>query len=228
VLRELQRRSGRMIGASPEHWRGWWDAVRAGDAELAAAEGGDAEPVSRATFFGLRPESDQVWFVLDRSTSMSALLGTSGSSLYEEAIGQLLRYVESSGRGTRFGITLFSDETRVWRRKPTWATEHDLDAARRWLEANGPDGSTELLPALEETLHLRHDGTVDLAALEVDTVIVLCDGETAQGPDWVEPLLERVLEPTRIVFHCVLIGDRGDGTLEALAEGSGGTFLRWQ
>jgi hypothetical protein len=70
------------------------------------------------------------------------------------------------------------------------------------------------------------DGLPDLALLEADTVIVLCDGETAEGPDWVEPFLRRANLRARVVFHCVQVGAVGDGTLQKLASGSGGDYVR--
>ena len=57
-------------------------------------------------------------------------------------------------------------------------------------------------------------------------MIVLCDGETAEGPGWVKSFLERVNALARICFHGVQIGGGGDGTLELLAQGSGGEFVR--
>ena len=69
-------------------------------------------------------------------------------------------------------------------------------------------------------------GDPDMERLEADTIVVLCDGETERGPRWVQPTLERVLPHHPLVFHCVLLGGRGDGTLRALAEGSGGSYLR--
>ena len=75
-------------------------------------------------------------------------------------------------------------------------------------------------------MHLMPDGMPDLAVLEADTVIVLCDGETEEGPGWVEPFLRSVNQRARVVFHCVRIGAAGDGTLEKLAGGSGGDFVR--
>jgi hypothetical protein len=57
-------------------------------------------------------------------------------------------------------------------------------------------------------------------------VIVLCDGETAESQQWVRPLLERVNQDACLVFHCVQIGSAGDGTLQRLAELSGGEFVQ--
>ncbi len=57
-------------------------------------------------------------------------------------------------------------------------------------------------------------------------MIVLCDGETAEGRSWVWPWWREVAEETCVRFHCVQLGGGGNGTLEALAEVSGGEFVR--
>lgn len=83
-----------------------------------------------------------------------------------------------------------------------------------------------LQSAVMRALKIGPDGLPDLAVLEADTVIVLCDGETAEGPGWVEPFLEIANQRARVIFHCVKIGAGGDGTLEKLAKGTGGDFVR--
>ena len=88
-----------------------------------------------------------------------------------------------------------------------------------------PHGGTFLRPAVELALRLDSNGDVDAERLQADTIIVLCDGETGEGKGWVGPLLERINGEARVVFHTVLIGHRGDGTLEELSERSGGDFL---
>jgi hypothetical protein len=96
----------------------------------------------------------------------------------------------------------------------------------QWAIERIPAGGTQLRPAIEEAFELRRDGSVDLEQLEADTVVVLCDGATEEGPRWVAPLLARVNERACVVFHCVQIGPGGDGTLEALAAETGGDFVR--
>ena len=55
---------------------------------------------------------------------------------------------------------------------------------------------------------------------------LLCDGDTEEGPSWVEPWIRENNEAAQLIFHCVQIGRRGDGTLKRLAELTGGQFLR--
>lgn len=92
--------------------------------------------------------------------------------------------------------------------------------------SKGARGGTVLSPAIHEALRLGPKGQVNLEELEIDTVIVLCDGETQDGPTWVTPLLEAIGEETAVRFHGVQIGGFGDGTLQQLADLTGGRFLR--
>jgi hypothetical protein len=219
----LQRRSGKNIGPYPERWSRWWRHVN----ENGPNVGPEAPPqqASRATFYGLRPATDRVCFVLDRSGSMESKRGN-GETRYNQALGELERFLREMGPQTRFRLVLFSTGIHVWRDDLTAATPSAIADALHWAGYRKPDGGTELRPAIEHVLRLGRDGRPDLAKLQEDTVIVLCDGATAEGPTWVEPLLERVGAETCVTFHCVMIGrGSGDGVLPGLARLSGGEYV---
>jgi Mg-chelatase subunit ChlD len=122
-------------------------------------------------------------------------------------------------------VILFSDQL--------WSSTHDLRKAspsnvanlRTWISGHRPNGGTELAPAIHEALALDERGD-PRGALDADSVIVLCDGETAEGPGWVRGLLEHVNGERCVVFYCVQIGGSGDGALEALARLSGGQYVQ--
>ncbi|MEW6073998.1 MAG: VWA domain-containing protein [Planctomycetota bacterium] len=225
ILAELRRISGRSMGPEPELWHRWWQAVRAGRIALPAPGTDGGEEYSAATFFGLHPATDRVIFVVDRSGSMASPMGTGGRSRYAEAIVQLERFLEIAGEETRFGIVVFNDRAARWRSTLVPATAANRGQARRWLEGKGPQRGTELRAGIRRALDAGRDGELDPAAIEADTLVVLCDGATAEGPEWVGPWLARVNGGTELVFHCVQIGTSGDGTLEALAAGTGGNFV---
>lgn len=229
LVAHLRRLSGRSIGPHPERWNRWWQAVRSGQLELPEDDEGGGDSYSSAVFFGLRPVTDKVAFVVDRSGSMDGVFGTGARSRYEEAVDQLVRFLEASGPRTSFDIVLFNDGTRRYRSRPQPASPSNLEHARRWLEAKGPEGGTRLREGVETVLEWRRRGGFDPTELAVDTIVVLCDGATEEGPRWVDAeWLRLVGEVGQIVFHCVQIGGGGDGTLEALAEGTGGAFVRVQ
>jgi Mg-chelatase subunit ChlD len=188
---------------------------------------GEADtPSTRASFFGLQLPTDRVVFVVDRSGSMSAPFGASDRSRYQEAVAQVLGFLRVQGDTARFRVILFGSGFASSSSALQPANERNLAALERWLGSRTPGGGTELRPAIEEAIALTPSGRCDLALLEADSVVVLCDGETAEGPLWVQPLLERVNGEACLVFHAVQIGGAGDGTLEALAEQTGGQHLR--
>lgn len=223
---ELRRRSGRNIGPHPERWATWWRSRVAG-ASSGGGEAPEGDGASRtsAGFFGLRPMTDRVVFVLDRSGSMDAVFSASERTRYEEAVLQLCALLESLGPQARYRVILFSSGLRISSAELREADEGQIASTRAWMLYRDPEGGTQLEPAVREALRLDREQRPDLTELDADTVIVLCDGQTAEGPGWVEALLEGPNQEACVVFHCVQIGGGGDGTLEALAQGTGGTFV---
>lgn len=227
IARELNKRSGLDLGPHPVRWETWWQAKLAG-----AAPAGPQGPVlTSAGFFGLRPTSDRLVFVLDQSGSMGQAFPPTEPTTqaewtrYEEAIDQMVRFLETLGPQARFNLVLFSDGAQQWRRELQPASKAHLRAVAGWALRRPPQGGTQLRHGVELGLGLELDGSLDLEQLEVDTLVVLCDGRTDEGQNWVLPVLRRVNPRARIVIHGVQIGDEGDGTLELLAQTTGGDFL---
>lgn len=226
LRRELKARSGMDLGLDPTRWSTWWDASSGGQARPLAA----APPRTTSSFFGLRPTSDRLVFVLDRSGSMggrfaSAEAREEGWTRYDEALEQMVGYLEALGPGARFNLVLFADGARAWRRGLQPVTPNHLRAARAWAQRQPPEGGTRLRQGVELGMAIEEDGSIDLEALEADTLVVLCDGKTDEGQRWVLPVLRRVNPRARVAIHGVRIGDAGDGTLELLAEATGGDFV---
>ncbi|MEM9380303.1 MAG: VWA domain-containing protein [Planctomycetota bacterium] len=233
LVRELRDISGRFHGPRPAPWIDWWVRVRQGKEPMPgtpeferARRERSAEPRSTASFFGIRPESDRITFVIDFSGSMAQGWGTTDHSRFEEAVDQMMRFLQGAPPSTRFNVMLFSSSPLLSSPELVPATTSNLELARASLLEREPSGGTNLKPAIELALKLDRRGEPDLDALEADTIIVLCDGETSEGARWVRPLLRRVLPMHPVVFHTVHLGVRDDGALEALAEASGGSFLR--
>ena len=226
IVAELQRRSGRNIGPHPDRWARWWQVVQAG--QIPAGSRAPSGQSTQASFFGLRPETDKVVFVIDRSGSMDADFGQRGHTRYEEALSQMVQLLESLGPETRFSVTLFANGHGRWSTKLRPATSGNLGSALNWAKRKGPSGGTNLQPAIRSTLELDRKGVPNLDRLEADTIIVLCDGATEEGSSWVAPLMRRIGPEACVVFHCAQIGPGGDGTLEGLAEQTGGEFTRVQ
>ncbi|TDJ78435.1 MAG: VWA domain-containing protein [Planctomycetota bacterium] len=226
IIRELRRISGRSIGENPKNWITWWIAYRQGRVEVPIEGEALEEQRTHATFFGLGAVSDRITFVIDHSGSMLTEWGTTGHNRYEEAIEQMTRFIQASGAATRFNVILFSGIPVRSSPQLVRADTETLELARSSLLALFPRGATNLHSAVRLALFLDEDGDVDVDRLEADTIIVLCDGETTEGPGWVRTLLERVSADARVVFHCVHLGSRDDGTLRLLAEETGGEYIQ--
>jgi hypothetical protein len=228
IVAELELRSHVKLGMSAERWSYWWKTTRLAAAGTTPPPGPDGQAArTQASFFGLRPWTDRVVFVIDRSGSMTATFGTSSASRYAEALRQLENLLLELGPRTRFNVILFSDEARAWGAGLRPATASGVAGALQWARAFPPVGGTHIGPGIRRALELDpRTGRLDLERLEVDTVIVLCDGATEEGPAWAKELLRTVAEPACVRFDCVQIGGSGNGTLEALAAESGGQFVR--
>jgi VWA domain-containing protein len=239
ILKDLQRRSGRRIGAYPERWAAWWRAMQSGQIQAGGSD--EANSKTSAGFFGLHPLTDRVVFVLDKSGSMVTPFSSGGTTAtparptgngggngtrYAEAARQLHDFLVELGPRTRFNVILFSDELYSWRSTLAPATPANVNAIGAWVRQYAPGGGTYLKPGIELALEVGPTGHPDLKHLEADTVIILCDGATAEGSAWVEDFLHRVNEEACVVFHSVQIGAGGDGTLELLAKESGGDYVQ--
>lgn len=225
ITSALRERSGRSIGAHPDRWHLWWQAVQEG--RITPQDGADGEDISRASFFGLRPVSDRVLFLIDRSGSMAMESGAPHTR-FDRAVDEVLGFLRTSGERTQFDIILFNEGSARWKDRLLPATERNLEAASKWMRRLGPDGGTELTPAVQRAMRLDRQGVTDLRRLEADTVIVLCDGQVSRGFLSFLPDLLEANERAWLVFHCLQIGRGGDGVLESLAESTGGEFLNVQ
>jgi len=226
--RALEARAGRSYGFDPALWRAWWDAVQ----RKAVAPRSDAanDGQTRAGFFTLKPWTDRVVFVLDRSGSMAEAFGPAGPggerrSRWHNAVEQLCQFISELPAGARFNVILFHDFAENWKDDLVRADAAALRAVRLWLEQK-PRGGTHLRAGVEQAFGSGMNRTPDPTLTDADTVIVLCDGATEEGPGWVPRFLSRTNARARVVFHAVQIGAEGDGTLERLARGSGGEFVQ--
>jgi hypothetical protein len=235
IQRALQERSGRSFGVDPEVWRGWWAGLHApgGKVGSGVVTGGGAKELTEGTFFGIRPRSDRIVFVIDRSGSMSTPFGApsgergfEGHTRWDEAVGQLTKFVEGMGAKGKFNVVVFHDLAESWKTGLVAASAENVKAVTEWLRMQKPNGGTQFKEGVDAALSVGTAGNVDVGKLEADTVIVLCDGQTAEGPGWVDGFLDRVEPVTRVVFHCVQIGNEGDETLGKLAKGTHGDSVK--
>jgi uncharacterized protein with von Willebrand factor type A (vWA) domain len=159
--------------------------------------------------------------VLDRSGSMDEPLGDASDAerptRYEEAVERMAAYLDALGEEGRFDVVLFDGDAERWRGHLVEARGGAVREARGWSLRHPPGGGTRLRDAVESALEVAPDA---------DTLVVLCDGRTDEGPHWVVPTLRRLEASRGLVVHAVRVGAAGDGTLEALTRETGGDLVR--
>jgi hypothetical protein len=244
LSKALSSRRGGNLGLEPGPWKAWWSGVQQG---LRPTPGGANVAGTGASFFGVRPESDRIVFVLDRSGSMTESLTPSGSEpgsekggapgvrRWDEAQRQLHAFLRDSPKGLKFNVVLFHSYADSFRDELVPANADQLEELRLWLGINAPGGATMLRSGLERALNLdsapsergQTSSSVTPKPLpECDTVVLLCDGETSEGGTWVPHFLDHVAPRLRVVLHGVQVGGQSDGVLEALARGTRGGYVQ--
>jgi hypothetical protein len=234
VLGELERalvnRSGLKLGQRPERWRTWWRSIKTNENSPPTDQASATR--TQASFFGLRPMTDRVIFVLDGSGSMDTNFKSDRpqsnrsqsnrkkDTRFSEATDQLLSYLDDLGESTHFDVVIFNSKLRRFRGDLVPANERNLKSLREWIQKRPPDGGTDLKRGVLNALSASKP-----KSLEADTIIVLCDGETTEGPGWITPFMRSFNEEARVKCHAIQLGGRSDGALEALCEQTSGDYI---
>ncbi|WP_145188918.1 VWA domain-containing protein [Planctomycetes bacterium Pla163] len=222
----LRAGSGLKLGIEPRRWTQWWRGHLAGD---------ERPRVSSRTvvpdFYGLELRSGAVAFVIDASGSMDHPIpgryaDNDGPTRFEEACDQLELALQRLPTPGAFQVVLFSDTGERWSDEPRLVSDTSRSSIRKWLRRNPPGGGTNLSAGLDALLPRDADGRRRADLLAVDTVVVLCDGQTAEDARWARAWLAAYNESAGLVFHCVQIGGGDAFALEELAKRTGGTFVR--
>lgn len=227
LTRALEARSGQDLGLEPAQWKAWWQAVSDGlrPAPTQRPEG------TRAAFFGVKPDSDRIVFVLDRSGSMGAQFAPGSARRWDEATKQLYAFLAASPEALRYNVVVFHDFAESFREHTAGLATNNhksLEELKLWLSIHSPGGATLLRSGIEKGLgfELSSPRTQPAAKIECDTLILLCDGETSEGAAWVPRFLATDAAELRLAIHGVQVGGLSDGVLEELAKGTRGGFVK--
>jgi len=224
LVDQLERRSNLALGLRADRWTVWWNKARAGTLQ---AEDTRWRPRTRAAaFFGLKPKSDRIAFVIDVSQSMSGVDYRTRKSRYQAAVDQLLGFLREAGPRTRFGVTLFNHSTRTWRQRLSVADERSIETLAAWLASREPDGGTVLETGLVAATGVSLEGDWKPEQLEADTVVILCDGETREDAGWAEKWLDATNGTAQLIYHAIQLGNQRGTALETLVLRTGGDFVR--
>jgi hypothetical protein len=113
-------------------------------------------------------QSDHVCYIVDRSGSMSDLLGSSGGNRLDFVNKQLLENLAKRNANEEFFVIYFGNDAlpmpgNHWRQGP-----EGIGEVRTWIRSIQPDGGTEPMPAFEHAFQLNPPPRV---------IVFLTDGE---------------------------------------------------
>jgi len=225
-LADVLKGGSRMnLGIDPRRWTQWWRAHLSGEQPRFSSR------TVTPDFFGLQLRSGAVAFVIDASGSMDHPIpgkyaGSKGPTRFEEAVEQLENALVRLPEPAVVRVVLFSDGGTVWSDEARLVSDTSRSSIRKWLRRNPPKGGTNLSSGLEALLPRDRAGAVQPELIDVDTVVVLCDGETSEDARWARTWLETHNRSANLVFHCVQIGGSRAEALSELAERTGGQFVR--
>ena len=245
----LWRLTGQPFQDRAEDWRAWWK--RSGEtfqllseSELARVETGEAEwrlkqttrvdsaPVSRRevpTFFGIHIVSHRVTFVFDVSGSMNEKLhgvyeptGKTGYTRMDILRKELEKCVRGLDPEAHFNLVSFSKTIGIWKSGGLApATEKNREDALAFVAQVAPLGATNLYDALKTAF----------ADPDVDTIIVISDGEPTDGGQTDQLIIrehvKRWNEQRRIVIDTIAVGGQFQ-ILQWLAADSGGAHVHFE
>lgn len=233
----LWKLSGKPFRTSAQAWKAWWDKEGAGFQPISLADLSklEAEEEMRrlkattktAQFFGIRILSHRVVFIIDVSGSMNEMLrseyvGKQGKPRIEVAKTELQRCIDSLEPESLFNILVFSSDVDSWLDGGlTKSGTTGREDAKKFVGTLGAAGGTNLYDALRTAFTDK----------DVDTIIVLSDGEPSVGeitdPQVIRQRVALWNQHRRIVIHTVAVGGTFQ-VLEWIAADSGGTHRKFQ
>ena len=189
---------------------------------LARRAGLPPEPDGRISFYGIRTSSRRVLFVVDVSGSMKLPMDGHGGTRekrIDRTRRELTKTLTTLPNDTLFNVAVFAGRVVPWETRLKKATERQRYRALEFVEAQVPDGGTNVHAALAYALESG-----------ADTVYLLTDGEPSVGV-LVDPAL--VLEEFchrnahgAVALHTIgLAADQNDELLLNLAARNAGTFV---
>lgn len=154
--------------------------------------------------------TQDIYFLLDRSGSMSGMK-------WEKCAVALHAFVRELGPQDRIWITCFESDHQDFAEKPMLRDDLLADGGFQGLAGIGTAGGTELLPALEHVLRVRHANSNG----RTSRIVLITDGQVGNEPQ----ILTRMKKPdaVQLPVHCFGIDDAvNDAFLKSLARQSGG------
>lgn len=208
---------------SKREWEAWWDKHKVGFVlphleTVRAAKPGGGGGGNTVSYHDIPLVSARAAFLVDRSGSMSASLGTDKKyNRLQAAKDQLRKVVEALPKTHQINLIAYDDKIdALWDRLRPLNDENRGELVQR-VERLQLGGGTNIFDALERAFQ---DPTVD-------TIYLLTDGEPSTGrlvvPDAIADEVRRWNRSRQVVIHCIGLGI-DSRLLKRLAAESGGEY----
>lgn len=206
---------------SRREWETWWEKNKTGfvlpRAETVAAAKSSASG-NTVAYHDIAVTSNRVAFLIDRSGSMSARIGTDKKlTRLDVAKEQFVKVVEALP--ATHHVNLIAYETKVM---PLWTELRTLDDDNRALLVK----TARVLP-LGQGTNIFDALELAFADPKVDTIFLLTDGEPSVGkvvaPEAILEEVRRWNRTRQIVIHCIGLGIDSE-LLKRLAADTGGQY----
>jgi len=224
----LRGMSGLKHGRDPRPWRDW-AAGLADDWRAAPADPDEDERWSDAdddersvALAGLPIRSGRIAFLIDLSGSMWTERAD-GKTRKQAVDVELEKCLAGLPETTRFNVIPYTRDPIPWKDELVDATPRNTTAAAKWFEERRDSGTGNFWGAFE----------LALADPEVDTIIMLGDGEPTGGPRYKLELLPEVIADENlgraVTIDSILVGNkvarRTQTAWRRIARESGGTSI---
>jgi HEAT repeat protein len=218
LLREL---SGLKHGRDPRPWRDWAAELPADWRPARSKEAWEEDGERTVALVGLPIRSGRIAILIDLSGSM--WMDRADGKTRKEVVDEQLRIcLESLPETTRFNLIPYTREPLPWKEGLVDATPRNTAAAAAWFEERDDQGTGNLWDAY----------LLALADPEVDTIVMLGDGEPTGGPRYKLELLPWVVAHENlgraVTIDSILVDAKSRRTREAwqeIAAASGGTSI---
>jgi HEAT repeat protein len=213
----LRAMTGKALGYTHSHWKGWWDANRETFVFPEKLDPAAAGAAGVTTYYGVPIVSTRIIFCLDISGSMSAEVVAGGKeNRLDQAKKELIRVLQSLDKETKFNMIFFDDRLEPFAARMV-PLESYLKKAVPFITALQPRGGTNIYDTLELAFT---DPTCD-------TIFLLSDGDPTAGkfvaPDEILREIRRKNRARQVVIHTISLGK--SDFMKKIAEDNGGEYV---
>ena len=238
----VKQLTGALLSEDAALWEEFWEQEKDNIEVSRVGRTSTGARTSSQGFYGIPVLGQNVVFVIDTSGSMKASVpGTTGTgagsrnksmSRLAAAKSQVLNAVQGMDKESRYRLVTFSDDLRVWTRKPVSPGRNSDRTLTNALGRIRPKGSTNLFAGLLYVLNVDRPPSGPLtgeANKSVDEVFILSDGapntgEISRTSD-ILVVVEELNRYRKVRINTVYTGTGASAFMQSLAEQNYGVYV---